>query len=83
MPEGAYIPDEFIPNKNRVGSWGLNNEKGSYEKTKSDSYNMSIIGKSIIPLYFYITFSRKSNNGIVDVDLTTETPTDKIVDNKI
>ena len=32
MPEGAYIPDEFIPNKNRVGAWGLNNEKGDYEK---------------------------------------------------
>ena len=32
MPEGAYIPDELIPNKNRVGAWGLNNEKGDYEK---------------------------------------------------
>lgn len=32
MPEGAYIPDEYVPNKNRKGSFGLADPEGKFMK---------------------------------------------------
>lgn len=32
MPEGAYIPDEYVPNKNRRGSFGLADSDGNFIK---------------------------------------------------
>ena len=32
VPEGAYIPDEYVPNKNRKGSFGLADPEGKFMK---------------------------------------------------
>lgn len=68
MPEGAYIPDEYVPNKNRRGSFGLADSDGNFIKELVRIDPATPLGRKgpNYPHYHDSRFSKGNNHKSLD-----------------